>query len=301
MENIDELKKSLNFSKLKPKYKLKRATIYESPGGMHFSAAIDPVEEFSPKLNPKALTDGDRRYIKSTLQSNLERFTGQAELVKKHISLKGARVLDIGCGGGLFFHLLKSEGAETVGIELSEARALFAKEEYDLQIHRIPVEKDFWQKKQKESFDVVTLWDVIEHVNYPLDALISSRNLLKPGGYVMLDTPCKDGFYYKFGAFTYALTFGKFPTFLNAMYSDHTFGHKQILSTREMKGLVEMAGLEVVQIKRFHELSFPYRYYLKKMIKSDALVALMLPAVRLFFSIFKIRNKMMVVARKKEQ
>jgi hypothetical protein len=113
-----------------------------------------------------------------------------------------------------------------------------------------------------------------------------------------MDTPCRDSFYHRAGGITYKLTGGKYPTFLNAMYSSHMFGHKQIFSTTEMKGLFEAVGMEVVELRKFHELSFPYEFYLKKLVRSEVLVKLLLPLVRAFFWIFKIRNKMLVVGRK---
>jgi hypothetical protein len=85
---------------------------------------------------------------------------------------------------------------------------------------------------------------------------------------------------------------------LNAMYSSHVFGHKQIFSTREMRSLFESVGLEVVDLYKFHELSFPYEFYLKKLFRSNMLVNLLLPAVQIFFRIFKIQNKMLVIGRK---
>ena len=108
---------------------------------------------------------------------------------------------------------------------------------------------------------------------------------LKQGGVLVIDTPCRDSFYHRFGEFTYKLTGGKYPTFLNAMYSSHLFGHKQIFSTWEMKSLFESVGMEVVELRKFHELSFPYAFYLKKLVKSDAIVRLLLPFVNLFFKI----------------
>jgi hypothetical protein len=58
-------------------------------------------------------------------------------------------------------------------------------------------------------------------------------------------------------------------------------------------------GLEVVDQHKFHELSFPYEFYLKKLFKSEFIVRLLLPLVRVFFKVFKIQNKMLVVGRKK--
>jgi len=83
------------------------------------------------------------------------------------------------------------------------------------------------------------------------------------------------------------------------MYSSHLFGHKQIFSTGEMKELFESVGLEIVDLHKFHELSFPYEFYLKKLFKSEFIVQMLLPFVKIFFKIFKIQNKMLVVGKKK--
>jgi hypothetical protein len=85
---------------------------------------------------------------------------------------------------------------------------------------------------------------------------------------------------------------------LNAMYSSHLFGHKQIFSTGEMKDLFTSVGLKVVELHTFHELSFPYDFYLRKLLRSEILVKLSLPFVKAFFWVFKIRNKMLVIGRK---
>ena len=82
------------------------------------------------------------------------------------------------------------------------------------------------------------------------------------------------------------------------MYSSHRFGHKQIFSTSEMKELFRSCGLEVIELRKFHELSFPYEFYLRKLLRSQVLVKLSLPLVKAFFYVFKIRNKMLVIGRK---
>jgi 2-polyprenyl-6-hydroxyphenyl methylase/3-demethylubiquinone-9 3-methyltransferase len=220
------------------------------------------------------------------------------ELLAKYLPLQDAKILDIGCGGGLFLSLLKQRGAQVMGIELNNSRAQYAKTKHGLNIDKHPIESNFWQSGYAQYFDVVTLWDVIEHVNYPRQTLQCATNVLKSGGLLWIDTPCRDSFYHRFGALTYRLTRGKYPTFLNAMYSSHLFGHKQIFSTSEMRRLFEFIGLELIDLYKFHELSFPYDFYLKKLLKSKMLVSLLLPAVQIFFKIFKIQNKMLVIGRK---
>ena len=65
-----------------------------------------------------------------------------------------------------------------------------------------------------------------------------------------------------------------------------------------MKELFTSCGLEVVELQKFHELSFPYEFYLRKLLRSEILVRFLLPFVKAFFWLFKIRNKMLVIGRK---
>ena len=294
-ENIDVLKRS---GQARLRYKLKNANVYVSEGGYHFSNYLDPVTEISPEINASELTEEESAYIETQLQANAQRFRHQVDVLRKHLPLQNAAVLDIGCGGGLFLSLLKREGARTTGIELSDSRAYYASTKHNLEIYKTPIESDFWQREYKDHFDAVTLWDVIEHVNFPLLTLQSATNVLKKGGLLLIDTPCRDSFYHQAGEITYRLSGGRYPTFLNAMYSSHLFGHKQIFSTREMKELFRSCGLEIIALQKFHELSFPYEFYLRKLLRSEFLVKLSLPVVKAFFRLFKIRNKMLMIGRK---
>lgn len=294
MENIDELKHSTSGS---PKYRLSNANVFVSSGGYHYIDYLDPVEEISPQIDGSELTGEEIAYIEKSLQSNPGRLENQVNAVVKHIAVKNKRALDIGCGGGLFLSKLKEAGAITTGIELSDTRAYYAQTKHGLNIVKRPIEDDYWQEHHG-SFDIVTLWDVIEHVNYPLSALKTAANMLKSGGILLIDTPCRDAFYHRMGEFTYWLSRGKYPTFLNTMYSSHQFGHKQILSLAELREMLEAAGLEVVELRKFHELSFPYSFYLKKMFKSDFIVKMILPIVHILLTLFPIRNKMLAIGRK---
>jgi 2-polyprenyl-6-hydroxyphenyl methylase/3-demethylubiquinone-9 3-methyltransferase len=298
MENVDLLKQNPP-ENARLTYRLRNANVFVSARGFHFIDYLDPVAEMEPRIDAAQLTASESAYIETQLQANAQKFKHQVEILRKHFPLQNARVLDIGCGGGLFLSLLKDQGAEVLGIELSDSRAQYAKSKHQLEIFKYPIESDFWQPGYAELFDVVTLWDVIEHVNYPFQTLQCAANVLKKGGWLLIDTPCRDSFYHRFGELTYRLTRGKYPTFLNAMYSSHLFGHKQIFSTGEMRKLFEALGLELVDLHKFHELSFPYEFYLRKLFKSEFIVRLLLPAVRIFFTVFKIQNKMLVVGKKR--
>ncbi len=295
MENIDDLKRRAGGE---PKYKLSNANVFVSAGGFHFIDHLDPVEEVSPEIDGSGLTDAEVTYIETSLQSNPERLEKQVAAVKRHGGITGKKALDIGCGGGLFLAALKQNGAEVTGIELSDTRAYYSRTKHGFEVVKRPIEDAYW-KNFAGAFDIVTLWDVIEHVNFTQATLNAAAEMLRPGGMLLIDTPCRDAFYHRFGELTYRLSGGRFPTFLNTMYSAKPFGHKQILSLAEMRGLLESAGMEVVELNRFHELSFPYGFYLKKLFGSELLVKILLPFAHLFFIVFPIRNKMLAVGKRK--
>jgi len=296
-ENIDALKKN-PLAGARLAYQLKNANVYVSVNGFHFIDYLDPVEDISPEIDESKLTHEESSYIENQLQANLQKFDNQAGVLKKYLSLNKSKILDIGCGGGLFLSLLKQEGAEVIGIELSDSRAQYAKTKHDLEIYKSPIEGEFWQKDYANHFDAVTLWDVIEHVNYPYQTLQCAVSVLRKGGLLLIDTPARDSFYHQFGEFTHRLSGGRFPTFLNAMYSSHLFGHKQIFSTMEMRNLFQSVGLEIVELHIFHEVTFPYDFYLRKFFKSEVIVKILSLTARAFFRLFKIRNKMLVIGRK---
>lgn len=282
------------------RYKLSNANVFVcSRCGFHYTDYLDSIEIIEP-AELKALTVEERNYIKNDLQHNKERFRTHVDTVRRfHPTLKELKVLDIGCGGGLFLFLLKHEGADVLGTELNDTRIAYAQNTYGVTVRPYPVEHKFWQTKYHNAFDVVTLWDVIEHVNFPVETLRAAVTLLKPGGHVFLDTPCRDAFYHRVGSITYWFSMGQLPTFLNSMYSNHCFGHKQIFTTGEIRRLFNTAGLETLEIKKFHELSFPYEFYLKKLLKSSLLVTITLPMVKFFFKVFKIKNKILAVGKKR--
>ena len=104
------------------------------------------------------------------------------------------RVLDVGCAAGGSLALLKKMGAEISGIELSETACKIAKEYFNLDLIHAPIEKISFKE---ESFDIIFLFDVLEHLEEPskiLERLISS---LAPEGFLSVTVPNFDLFFYE--------------------------------------------------------------------------------------------------------
>jgi 2-polyprenyl-3-methyl-5-hydroxy-6-metoxy-1,4-benzoquinol methylase len=94
------------------------------------------------------------------------------------------RVLDVGCHIGLFLEIAQEKGWDAWGIEPSNWAAERARTRGLQVIHGPLDEADL----QPQSFDAVTMWDVIEHLSDPLGALKQCHELLKPGGVIAVCT-----------------------------------------------------------------------------------------------------------------
>lgn len=97
---------------------------------------------------------------------------------------KPGRMIDIGCYTGVFLDLARQRGWQTMGVEPSAWAARKAREKGHAVINT-PVSK---AGLPAESFDLVTLWDVIEHLHDPLGELREIHRILRPGGIFGLST-----------------------------------------------------------------------------------------------------------------
>lgn len=95
-----------------------------------------------------------------------------------------AAVLDLGCGNGEFLTAVREVGMRGVGWDMSEAALQLAKSR-GVEV----LAGDLDSVVPPASFDLVTMWDVIEHVPAPADLLRTAARALRPGGRVLVKTP----------------------------------------------------------------------------------------------------------------
>ena len=96
------------------------------------------------------------------------------------------KLLDVGCGEGLFLGLAQAKGWEISGTEISLYASQFAskilgEEIYCGQLHEAAFADD--------SFDVVTMWHVLEHVEDPKGYLTEVYRVIRPGGLLVIAVP----------------------------------------------------------------------------------------------------------------
>ncbi|HEY2144805.1 MAG TPA: bifunctional 2-polyprenyl-6-hydroxyphenol methylase/3-demethylubiquinol 3-O-methyltransferase UbiG [Steroidobacteraceae bacterium] len=105
--------------------------------------------------------------------------------------LSGARVLDVGCGGGILSEAMARCGAQVLGIDLSRAVLDVAELhalEGKLSIEYQAIAAEELAAQRPAAFDLVTCMEMLEHVPDPAAALSAMARLVKPGGNVILST-----------------------------------------------------------------------------------------------------------------
>ena len=153
---------------------------------MHPTENADPAElaKFSDLAHRWWDTESEFR----PLQINPLRLAWIDDLVP----LKGKRVVDIGCGGGILADSMARKGAEVLGIDLAtkalrvaQLHALEAQTE-GVTYREVSAEK--LADEQPASFDVVTCMEMLEHVPDPASVVRACATLVKPGGHVFFST-----------------------------------------------------------------------------------------------------------------
>ncbi|OGT16654.1 MAG: bifunctional 3-demethylubiquinol 3-O-methyltransferase/2-polyprenyl-6-hydroxyphenol methylase [Gammaproteobacteria bacterium RIFCSPLOWO2_02_FULL_38_11] len=113
------------------------------------------------------------------------------EFIKKHTALKGKRILDIGCGGGILAEVLSKNGAEVTGIDMATDVLQIAKEHAhaaELIIDYQETTTEEIAKKYVNYFDIITCMELLEHIP-DVDSLMKScSQLIKPGGSLFFST-----------------------------------------------------------------------------------------------------------------
>jgi len=121
---------------------------------------------------------------------------GRARTAARHVRIlqhyaTPGRLLDVGCASGAFLCAAADAGWQVVGVEPAEVlceRASAALGDRG-QVICAPLGE---AASRLAGFDVVTLWDVLEHVDRPVDFLRTCVELLKPGGHLLINVPDLD-------------------------------------------------------------------------------------------------------------
>jgi 2-polyprenyl-6-hydroxyphenyl methylase/3-demethylubiquinone-9 3-methyltransferase len=111
--------------------------------------------------------------------------------IEERVTLKRARILDVGCGGGLLSEALAARDADVVGIDLAEASLEVARRhaaETDTHLEYKQIDAARLASQEPGQFDVVTCLELLEHVPDPEELVTACSLAVRPGGSVFFST-----------------------------------------------------------------------------------------------------------------
>ena len=164
------------------------------------------------------------------------------ELLTSHLPT-GKRVLDVGCGDGLNAGKILTDIGDYIGVDVSETAVEAACQNgYDASLIEDAVTLPF----EDETVDAVVSMEVIEHLMFPLSAVEEISRILRPGGVVLLTTP--NIAYWRLRLDM--LFRGRWNPLGDTLAVKEPWRdpHIRFFTTRSMRGMLESAGLEVLDV-----------------------------------------------------
>jgi 2-polyprenyl-3-methyl-5-hydroxy-6-metoxy-1,4-benzoquinol methylase len=147
--------------------------------------------------------------------------------------IQPGKLLDVGCAAGFFLDEAHRRGWQVQGSDVSAFAARYVKERFGYEVVQGSLgDADF----ARDSFDLITLWDVIEHVPDPKAHVQKIAELLRPGGLVALATPDVDS--------VPARLTGK--RWVGYKLSEE---HVYYFSARTLKRMLDEAGFDVIDTR----------------------------------------------------
>lgn len=107
---------------------------------------------------------------------------------------KLTNVLDVGCGAGAFLDQAASDGLKTYGIELNVAAADTVRSRGHIVFSQLLSDLSP-SERPPGGFDLITFFQVVEHLSAPVEVVRQAVKLLRPGGWISIAVPSKRGIY----------------------------------------------------------------------------------------------------------
>jgi len=174
------------------------------------------------RVSYKRVVEPKPKHILRAARVCLERLGHSGGVIKA-----GMRCLDIGAGGGEWVYLMKSLGCDSYGVEPNAGYGSFARENYDVEIHLGMYQES---RYPAASFDVLTLFHVLEHLDDPVADLRRMSEYLKPGGLFLIEVP--------------DILFGGMR-FAHKWHNGHLFGFDALT----LEAVAAKAGLRKINLK----------------------------------------------------
>jgi len=165
------------------------------------------------------------------------------EKYNKYLS-DGMRILDVGCGAGLFLKTIKEEISPSgiFGIEPNECLAKYSQEKLGPIIHN-----GFYEECNFETpFDLITVFHVLEHLHNLESFFLFLRKNLKENGFVFIETPNVAGSWEGIGMFHIAHLYAFTPRTISNLFRSNGF---EIVEVQSIENEIDLSNLHLVAKK----------------------------------------------------
>lgn len=128
---------------------------------------------------------GDETIGQLNLSEKSRSYSPLVNIIERHFPISGSTLLDVGANTGVFMNLARSLGAFPQGLEPSIEATKTANSHFNLNIQNgVISDIEF----SPNSFDIITMWDVVEHLYDPVIDLKTLQTKLRRGGYIFVST-----------------------------------------------------------------------------------------------------------------
>ena len=144
----------------------------------------------TPRVKSSLVFEGYTNAVDETFTAQApareKTFKNCLNTIQRYWGKKPGKIFDVGTANGSFLKVAKNEGWDVEGCEPNKWMTKWCKENYGIQITTGTI---FDGKLKNEEFDVVTLWDVLEHTSNPMDTLNECFRVLKKDGLLVVNYP----------------------------------------------------------------------------------------------------------------
>jgi len=175
---------------------------------------------------------GVERYTEQRLEKESTQLVDYVKVLPKLERIRPAKgkLLEIGCSTGLLLTEIRKAGWNACGVEPNEWGYNLAKEKYGLDVVNAYFQDAGYAD---ETFDVVMMLHVIEHIPNPIEALTLLNKLIKPGGVLVMETPRYDTIWFKI---------------LKGRERSVIPGHLYYFTRKSLTEMASKAGFELIEL-----------------------------------------------------
>ncbi len=196
------------------------------------------------------------------------------DFIRQRTRLPEARVLDVGCGGGILAESMDKQGATVTGIDMAESPLAVARlhqTESGTNVKYLQSTAEGLAEQRPQEFDVITCLEMLEHVPSPTDVIEACVRLVKPGGDVFFSTINRNP-----KSFLFAIIGAEYMLRLLPAGTHH---YDKFIRPSELEGWSRHAGLELRDSIGMHYNPLTKEYSLGRNVDVNYLMHFHRPAI----------------------